>query len=64
MNRPGKPPGGAHSNHGRKLGFGLDRQLRPCRESMLGKSGFFSELRNQRYERFRRLGAVTALAFG
>lgn len=53
-----EPPGGAHTNYDAAADL-LDRQLRPCLESMLGKSG--GELRSQRYLRFRRLGAVSQI---
>jgi len=53
-----EPPGGAHENCDAAADL-LDRQLRPRLESMLGKPG--TELREQRYQRFRRLGAVETL---
>jgi acetyl-CoA carboxylase carboxyl transferase subunit alpha len=55
-----EPPDGAHTDHDAAADL-LDRQLRPCLESMLKKSG--SELRRQRYLRFRRLGTVVGLPF-
>jgi acetyl-CoA carboxylase carboxyl transferase subunit alpha len=53
-----EPPGGAHTDYDAAADL-VDRQLRPCLESMLGKTG--AELRRQRYLRFRRLGAVSNL---
>jgi len=53
-----EPPGGAHTDHDAAADL-LDRQLRPCLEALLGKSG--AELRNQRYSRFRRLGAISSI---
>jgi acetyl-CoA carboxylase carboxyl transferase subunit alpha len=53
-----EPPGGAHTDYDAAADF-LDRQLRPCLESMLGKSG--AELRTQRYQKFRQLGAFSSL---
>jgi acetyl-CoA carboxylase carboxyl transferase subunit alpha len=53
-----EPPGGAHSNHDEAAAL-LDKCLKPCLESMLGKSG--SEICDQRYHKFRRMGAVSAL---
>jgi acetyl-CoA carboxylase carboxyl transferase subunit alpha len=54
-----EPPGGAHTDHDAAADF-LDRQLRPCLESLLGKPG--SEIRDQRYLKFRRLGALSTLS--
>jgi acetyl-CoA carboxylase carboxyl transferase subunit alpha len=48
-----EPPGGAHLNYDAAADL-LDRQLRPCLESMLMKTG--AELRAERYARFRNLG--------
>jgi acetyl-CoA carboxylase carboxyl transferase subunit alpha len=53
-----EPPDGAHSDHDAAADL-LDRQLRPCLESMLGKSG--AELRRQRYQRFREIGSISSL---
>jgi acetyl-CoA carboxylase carboxyl transferase subunit alpha len=54
-----EPPGGAHTDHDAAADL-LDRQLRPCLEALLDKSG--SEIRNQRYDKFRQLGAVLDLS--
>jgi acetyl-CoA carboxylase carboxyl transferase subunit alpha len=51
-----EPAGGAHTDYDAAADL-LDRQLRPGLEDMLGKSG--SELRNQRYQKFRQLGAFS-----
>jgi acetyl-CoA carboxylase carboxyl transferase subunit alpha len=53
-----EPPGGAHTDYDAAADL-LDRQLRPCLESMLGKSG--SELRTQRFQKFRSLGAISSI---
>lgn len=53
-----EPPEGAQENHDAAADL-LDRQLRPCLESMLALPG--SELRRQRYEKFRRMGAVSTI---
>jgi len=53
-----EPPEDAHSDHDAAADF-LDRHLRPCLESMLGKSG--SELREERYLKFRHLGAISSV---
>jgi acetyl-CoA carboxylase carboxyl transferase subunit alpha len=53
-----EPEGGAHTNHDAAADL-LDKQLRPCLESMLGKSG--TELRDQRYQKFRQLGAFSSI---
>ena len=53
-----EPPGGAHTDHAAAADL-LDRQLRPCLEALLNIPG--SELRQQRYERFRAMGAVSIL---
>ena len=50
-----EPPGGAHTDYDAAADL-LDRQLRPCLESMLEKPG--EELRSQRYQRFRKIGMV------
>ena len=55
-----EPPGGAHTDHDAAAEL-LDKQLRPCLESLLGKSG--AELREQRYQKFRQMGAVSSLMF-
>ena len=54
-----EPPGGAHTDYDAAADL-LDRQLRPCLESMLEEPG--AELRRQRYVRFRRMGAVSDLS--
>ncbi len=56
-----EPPGGAHADHDAATDL-LDRQLRPCLEAMLEKLP--AELREQRYQKFRRLGSVSAVASG
>jgi acetyl-CoA carboxylase carboxyl transferase subunit alpha len=53
-----EPPGGAHADHDAAADL-LDRQLRRCLEGMLEKSA--SDLREQRYRRFRQLGSVSTL---
>ncbi len=53
-----EPLGGAHTDHDAAADL-LDRQLRPCLERMLEMPG--SEIRRQRYLKFRRLGAITNL---
>jgi acetyl-CoA carboxylase carboxyl transferase subunit alpha len=55
-----EPPGGAHTDYDAAADL-LDRQLRPSLEAMLGKSG--SEIRDQRYHKFRQLGAVSTLVY-
>jgi acetyl-CoA carboxylase carboxyl transferase subunit alpha len=50
-----EPPGGAHTDHDAAADL-LDRQLRPCLESLLGMSG--QEVRDQRYLKFRQLGSI------
>jgi len=50
-----EPAGGAHLDHDAAADL-LDRQLRPGLESLLHKSA--SELREQRYQKFRQLGAI------
>lgn len=54
-----EPAGGAHMDYDAAADF-LDRQLRPCLESMVGKSGI--ELREQRYRKFRQLGAFSSFS--
>jgi len=54
-----EPPGGAHTDHDAAADL-LDRQLRAVLEAMLGKSG--SEIRRQRYSKFRQLGALSSVA--
>jgi acetyl-CoA carboxylase carboxyl transferase subunit alpha len=54
-----EPPGGAHADHDAAADL-LDRQLRPCLEAMLEKSG--PEIRRQRYLRFRKLGALSDIS--
>jgi acetyl-CoA carboxylase carboxyl transferase subunit alpha len=51
-----EPADGAQTDHDAAADF-LDRQLRPCLETMIGKSG--AELRQERYLKFRRLGAIS-----
>jgi acetyl-CoA carboxylase carboxyl transferase subunit alpha len=53
-----EPPVGAHTDYDAAADL-LDRQLRPCLESMLGKSG--ADLRAQRYQKFRQLGAFSSM---
>lgn len=53
-----EPQGGAHLDHDAAADL-LDRQLRPCLESMLGMSP--SELRQQRYQKFRHLGTISRI---
>ncbi len=50
-----EPPGGAHTDC-KAAGEMLDARLLPVLRSFLGKSS--SELREQRYQKFRRMGAV------
>lgn len=54
-----EPEGGAHLDHDAAASL-LDRCLKPYFDSLLGKS--VAELREQRYQRFRRLGSVDKLA--
>jgi acetyl-CoA carboxylase carboxyl transferase subunit alpha len=56
-----EPTGGAHLDHDAAADL-LDKQLRPCLESMLGKSP--SGLREQRYQKFRQLGSISSIAPG
>ncbi len=50
-----EPPGGAQTDHTAAAQL-LDARLKPALESFLGKSP--AELREQRYQRFRRMGVV------
>jgi acetyl-CoA carboxylase carboxyl transferase subunit alpha len=50
-----EPPGGAHTDHD-AAAKALDLRLKPALESLLGRSG--PELQEQRYQKFRRMGAV------
>ena len=50
-----EPAGGAQTDHDAAAGA-LDSKLYPALQSLLGKSG--SELREQRYQKFRCMGAV------
>jgi len=52
-----EPPDGAQADPDAAADF-LDRQLRPCLESLLSKSA--AELREERYLKFRRLGAIAS----
>lgn len=54
-----EPQGGAHLDFDAAAEL-LDKHLRSALESLLGKSG--TELRDQRYRRFRSMGSVTFLA--
>ncbi len=51
-----EPPGGAHLDHAAAAAL-LDKPLESSLETLLGMSG--PELRNQRYLRFRKLGAIS-----
>ncbi len=53
-----EPQGGAHLDHDAAADL-LDKQLRPCLESMIGLSP--SELRQQRYQKFRHLGTISRI---
>jgi acetyl-CoA carboxylase carboxyl transferase subunit alpha len=53
-----EPPDGAQSDHDAAADL-LDRQLRPCLESFLNRSG--TEIRQKRYLKFRRIGALSSL---
>jgi acetyl-CoA carboxylase carboxyl transferase subunit alpha len=53
-----EPMDGAQADHDAAADF-LDRQLRPCLEALLKKSG--AELRQERYQKFRRIGALSSL---
>lgn len=50
-----EPPGGAHTNH-EAAAAALDQSLKPALEALLGKSAL--DLQEQRYQKFRRMGAV------
>jgi len=54
-----EPPGGAHADHDAAADF-LDKHLRPSLEAMLGKPS--SEIRDQRYSKFRQLGVILDLS--
>jgi len=54
-----EPPGGAHTDH-KAAAEMLDGKLRAALESFLGTNG--AELCEQRYQKFRRMGAVVRLA--
>jgi acetyl-CoA carboxylase carboxyl transferase subunit alpha len=54
-----EPPGGAHLDYGEAARL-LDGCLHKALESLLGKSG--TELRDQRYLKFRHMGAVSSIA--
>ncbi len=51
-----EPPGGAHTDHDAAARL-LDARLKPALESLLGRKG--AEIREQRYQKFRRMGVVT-----
>ncbi len=55
-----EPPGGAHADANSAAEL-LDNHLWPSLEALLHKSG--SELRDQRYQKFRQLGIVSSLMF-
>jgi acetyl-CoA carboxylase carboxyl transferase subunit alpha len=50
-----EPPGGAHTNCD-AAAAALDQRLKPALEALLGKSAL--DLQEQRYQKFRRMGAV------
>ena len=50
-----EPPGGAQNDHAAAAQL-LDSRLKPALEALLGKSP--GELREQRYQKFRRMGVV------
>jgi acetyl-CoA carboxylase carboxyl transferase subunit alpha len=54
-----EPPGGAHMDYDAAADL-LDKRLSACLEALMKKTG--PELRDQRYRRFRNMGAVTVLA--
>ena len=54
-----EPPGGAHLDHSAAAEL-LDVKLKLSLEALMGKSG--SEIRSQRYLKFRRLGAIACLS--
>jgi acetyl-CoA carboxylase carboxyl transferase subunit alpha len=53
-----EPAGGAQEDYNAAAEL-LDARLKPALESLLGKSG--AELREHRYIKFRRMGAVTTV---
>ena len=53
-----EPSDGAQADHDAAADL-LDRQLRPCLESLLAKSG--EEIRQERYLKFRRLVAISSI---
>jgi len=53
-----EPPGGAHLNHDGAAQL-LDASLKPALERLISMSG--EELREARYQKFRRMGAVESL---
>jgi acetyl-CoA carboxylase carboxyl transferase subunit alpha len=50
-----EPPGGAHTDYD-AAASALDQKLKPALETLLGKSAL--DLQEQRYQKFRRMGAV------
>ncbi len=54
-----EPPGGAHNDYDAAARM-LDARLKPALESLLGKSR--AEIREQRYQKFRKMGVVTMSA--
>jgi acetyl-CoA carboxylase carboxyl transferase subunit alpha len=54
-----EPAGGAHLDHDAAADL-LDKQLRPCLESMLRVSP--ADHRRQRYQKFRQLGSISSVA--
>jgi acetyl-CoA carboxylase carboxyl transferase subunit alpha len=50
-----EPPGGAHTDYD-AAAAALDQKLKPALETLLGKSAL--DLQEQRYQKFRRMGAV------
>jgi acetyl-CoA carboxylase carboxyl transferase subunit alpha len=54
-----EPPDGAHADHNLAAEL-LDQQLKPCLDELMKKSG--RELREQRYLKFRHLGAISETA--
>jgi acetyl-CoA carboxylase carboxyl transferase subunit alpha len=53
-----EPPGGAHLDHAAAADL-LDARLKPTLDSLMGLSG--TDLRQQRYEKFRRMGAIQTI---
>jgi len=53
-----EPPGGAQTDYDAAAKL-LDARLKRALESLLGKSG--SELRDQRYQKFRRMGSISTI---